>query len=50
MMKNMNNQENTLEKKEKPEDIFDPDNESAIIIKDLVKKFDDVSAVNGINR
>ena len=49
MMKNMNNQENTLEKKEKPEDIFDPDNESAIIIKDLVKKFDDVSAVNGIN-
>ncbi len=36
-------------KKEKPEDIFDPDGASAIIIKDLVKQFDDVTAVNGIN-
>ncbi len=36
-------------KREKPEDIFDPDGASAIIIKDLVKKFDDVTAVNGIN-
>ncbi|MFX1289141.1 MAG: ATP-binding cassette domain-containing protein [Promethearchaeota archaeon] len=36
-------------KKEKPEDIFDPDSESAIIIKDLVKQFDEVTAVNGIN-
>ena len=35
--------------REKPEDIFDPDGASAIIIKDLVKKFDDVTAVNGIN-
>jgi len=34
---------------EKPEDIFDPDGASAIIIKDLVKQFDDVTAVNGIN-
>jgi len=36
-------------KREKPEDIFDPDSASVIIIKDLVKKFDDVTAVNGIN-
>ncbi|TET01253.1 MAG: hypothetical protein E3J90_03360, partial [Promethearchaeota archaeon] len=36
-------------KREKPEDIFDPDGASAIIIKNLVKKFDDVTAVNGIN-
>jgi len=36
-------------KKEKPEDIFDPDGASAIIVKDLVKKFDDVTAVNGIS-
>jgi len=36
-------------KREKPEDIFDPDSASAIIIKDLVKQFDDVTAVNGIN-
>ena len=36
-------------KRKKPEDIFDPDGASAIIIKDLVKKFDDVTAVNGIN-
>ena len=36
-------------KREKPENIFDPDGASAIIIKDLVKKFDDVTAVNGIN-
>ena len=36
-------------KKEKPEKIFDPDGESAIIIKDLVKRFDDVTAVNGLN-
>lgn len=36
-------------KKEKPEDIFDPDGESAIIIKDIVKRFDVVTAVNGIN-
>ncbi len=36
-------------KREKPEDIFDPDGASAIVIKDLVKKFDDVTAVNGIN-
>jgi len=36
-------------KRDKPEDIFDPDGASAIIIKDLVKKFDDVTAVNGIN-
>jgi ABC-2 type transport system ATP-binding protein len=36
-------------KKEKPDDIFDPDGESAIIIKDLVKQFDEVTAVNGIN-
>lgn len=36
-------------KKEKPEDIFDPDGESVIIIKDLVKQFDEVTAVNGIN-
>ncbi|MCK4384159.1 MAG: hypothetical protein KAW66_12745, partial [Candidatus Lokiarchaeota archaeon] len=36
-------------KREKPEDIFDPDGANAIIIKDLVKKFDDITAVNGIN-
>jgi len=36
-------------KREKPEDIFDPDGASAIIIKNLVKQFDDVTAVNGIN-
>ena len=36
-------------KREKPENIFDPDGASAIIIKDLVKQFDDVTAVNGIN-
>ena len=36
-------------KREKPEDIFNPDGASAIIIKDLVKQFDDVTAVNGIN-
>ena len=38
-----------ITKREKPEDIFDPDGASAIIIKDLVKQFDDVTAVNGIN-
>lgn len=31
-----------------PEDIFDP-NSKAIIIRDLVKKFDDITAVNGLN-
>ncbi|NVM45292.1 MAG: ATP-binding cassette domain-containing protein [Candidatus Lokiarchaeota archaeon] len=36
-------------KKEKPEDVFDPDGASAIIIKDLVKQFDDVTAVNRLN-
>ena len=36
-------------KTEKPEDVFDPDSESAIIIKDLVKQFEEVTAVNGIN-
>ncbi|MHA1461317.1 MAG: ATP-binding cassette domain-containing protein, partial [Promethearchaeota archaeon] len=36
-------------KREKPEDIFDPDGASAVIIKNLVKQFDDVTAVNGIN-
>ena len=36
-------------KGEKPEDIFDPDGESAIIIKNLVKQFNEVTAVNGIN-
>ena len=36
-------------KSEKPENIFDPDGASVIIIKDLVKKFDDVTAVSGIN-
>ncbi len=35
--------------KEKPEDVFDLDGASAIIIKDLVKQFDDITAVNGIN-
>lgn len=38
-----------LVKKEKPVYVFDPDSESAIIIKNLVKQFDDVTAVNGIN-
>ncbi|MBY9013479.1 MAG: ATP-binding cassette domain-containing protein [Candidatus Lokiarchaeota archaeon] len=38
-----------ITKRQKPEDIFDPDGASAIIIKDLVKQFDDVTAVNGIN-
>ena len=38
-----------ITKREKPEDVFDPDGASAIIIKDLVKQFDDVTAVNGIN-
>lgn len=32
-----------------PEDIFDPDNENAIIIKNLVKQFEDVTAVDGVN-
>ncbi len=32
-----------------PEDIFDPDSENAIVIKDLVKKFGDIIAVNGLN-
>ncbi len=36
-------------KREKPEDIFDPDGASAVIVKDLVKQFGDVTAVNGIN-
>jgi ABC-2 type transport system ATP-binding protein len=35
-------------KQEKPEDTFDPDGESAIIIKDLVKQFGEITAVNGI--
>ena len=36
-------------RRETPENIFVPDGISAIIIKNLVKKFDDVTAVNGIN-
>ena len=36
-------------KQEKTEDTFDPDGESAIIIKDFVKQFEEVTAVNGIN-
>ena len=35
--------------REKPEYVYKPDDESAIIIKDLVKQFDDVIAVKGIN-
>ena len=35
--------------RDKPEEIFDPDGASAIIIRGLVKQFDDVTAVNGIN-
>jgi ABC-2 type transport system ATP-binding protein len=34
---------------QKPEDIFDPNNGCAIIIKDLVKRYDDVVAVDGLN-
>ena len=40
---------NIKDKPQKPEDVFDPDNNSAIIIKDLVKQFEDVTAVNGLN-
>ena len=36
-------------KSDNPEDIFDPDSDNAIVIKDLVKNFDDVIAVNGLN-
>jgi len=36
-------------KRKKTEDIFDPDAASAIVIKNLVKQFDEVTAVNGIN-
>jgi ABC-2 type transport system ATP-binding protein len=36
-------------KKVLSEDIYDPDGESAIIIKDLVKEFGEVTAVDGIN-
>ena len=32
-----------------PEDIFEPNNDKAIIVKNLVKKFEDVVAVNGLN-
>jgi ABC-2 type transport system ATP-binding protein len=32
-----------------PEDIFDPDGDNAIIIKNLVKKFGDITAVDGLN-
>ena len=32
-----------------PEDILDPNNEYAIVIQDLVKKYEDVVAVNGLN-
>ena len=40
---------NIKDKPQKPEDVFDPDNNSAIIIKDLVKQFEDITAVNGLN-
>lgn len=33
----------------KPEDVLDPNNEYAIIIQDIVKKYEDVVAVNGLN-
>jgi ABC-2 type transport system ATP-binding protein len=32
-----------------PEDIFDPDGDNAIVIKNLVKKFGDITAVDGLN-
>ena len=35
--------------REKPEDVFEPDGASAIIIKDIVKQFDDVTAVKRLN-
>ncbi len=40
---------NIKDKPQKPEDVFNPDSNSAIIIKDLVKRFEDVTAVNGLN-
>ncbi|NVM52270.1 MAG: ATP-binding cassette domain-containing protein [Candidatus Helarchaeota archaeon] len=42
---NANNQNSS----KNPEDIFDPDNEHAIIIENLVKQFEDVTAVDGLN-
>jgi ABC-2 type transport system ATP-binding protein len=38
-----------MNNKEYPEDIFDPNNESAIVVENLVKKFDDVVAVNDLS-
>ena len=37
------------DKPKNPDDVFDPDNGYAIIIKDLVKEFEDIKAVNGLN-
>ncbi|MBY8982247.1 MAG: ATP-binding cassette domain-containing protein, partial [Candidatus Lokiarchaeota archaeon] len=34
---------------ENPEDIYNPDNGKAIVVKDLVKRFDDITAVNGVS-
>jgi len=44
----------TVEKKKQgkslsPEDILDPNNDYAIVVQDLVKKYEDVIAVNGLN-
>lgn len=36
-------------KNKNPEDVFDPDNDSAIIVKNLVKKFGDITAVNDLS-
>ena len=33
----------------KPEDVLDPNNEYAIILQDIVKKYEDVVAVNGLS-
>ncbi|MHA1883927.1 MAG: ABC transporter ATP-binding protein [Promethearchaeota archaeon] len=38
-----------INNKENPEDIFDPNNNNAIVVKNLVKKFEDVIAVNDLS-
>ncbi|MHA2039029.1 MAG: hypothetical protein ACW98X_21580 [Promethearchaeota archaeon] len=36
-------------KSNNPEDIFDPNSDSAIVVKNLVKKFGDITAVNDLS-
>jgi ABC-2 type transport system ATP-binding protein len=36
-------------KRTKPEDVFDPDNDYAIIIKNLIKQFEDIKAVDDLS-